>query len=104
VLIGQVVGQHIMHTCNDFVHSSAGLYCRTSVATIRRACLLCLLRCSCTAQGVEVQKPAADKQLNFQFYRNPAAILADDNQQVRLLAAYTCPACDSLNLVAQGGG
>jgi hypothetical protein len=37
-----------------------------------------------TAQGVEVDKPSADKQLNFQFYRNPAAILGDDNQQVRL--------------------
>lgn len=30
-------------------------------------------------------KPAADRQLNFQFYRNPAAILADENEQVRAI-------------------
>lgn len=35
-----------------------------------------------TLQAADASKPKADKQLNFQFYRNPAAILADSNQQV----------------------
>lgn len=39
--------------------------------------------CTCvTLQAADTSKPGADKQLNFQFYRNPAAILADSNQQV----------------------
>jgi hypothetical protein len=33
-------------------------------------------------QAATMPKPTADRQLNFQFYRNPAAIIADDNQQV----------------------
>jgi hypothetical protein len=32
-----------------------------------------------------VDKPGADRELNFQFYRNPAAILADSQQQVGIL-------------------
>jgi hypothetical protein len=48
----------------------------------------------CRMQAAATPKPAADRQLNFQFYRNPAAILADENQQVwpsmHLAAAPMC--------------
>lgn len=33
-------------------------------------------------QAAAASKPEADKQLHFQFYRNPAAILADSSGQV----------------------
>jgi hypothetical protein len=34
-------------------------------------------------QAAVTEKPAASRDLNFQFYRNPAEIIADADNQVR---------------------
>jgi hypothetical protein len=43
-----------------------------------RATALCRL-----LQAAVTDKPAASRDLNFQFYRNPAEIIADADNQVR---------------------